>query len=499
MLLQRASSLPLALLTLIAVATAEVITKPSGLKVEDLKTVPCSRPTQKGDTIAVHYRGTLTDGLQFDESWDRGQPFTFKLGARQVIDGWDEGLLDMCPGTRRKLIIPPEMGYGSRGAGLIPPNAVLVFETQLMGIKGVKQESPKEESPKEESPKEDSLKEPQKAEGDNAKEGEEKQGMPKIGETKEAPKPEDQKAEAKEGHPEGPEAQQQAQSGECHLLGPFAIVVQGALGILALGSLVFKRWREHPRRPFKVWAFDASKQVVGTALLHVANLAMSMLSTGGVDPESKAKSVAEQTADGSDQMPNPCSFYLLNLAIDTTIGIPILVVLLRVFHSLFLRTPLANPPESLKSGHYGSPPHVKWWIKQCFIYFLGLFGMKLFVLFMFGALPWLPWIGDWALRWTEGNESLQIAFVMFIFPLAMNAIQYYIIDAFIMDKDGKDGKGGYESVQSDEGEGESRRPLNGGEEDEEDDKALVNGTDRVDVDEIRSEGSASAGNGNRSR
>ncbi|PNS17572.1 hypothetical protein CAC42_8115 [Sphaceloma murrayae] len=459
--------LPLVLLAFLSASTAEVITKPSGLKIEDLKSVPCQRPTQKGDTIAVHYRGTLLDGLQFDESWDRGQPFTFQLGARQVIEGWDEGLLDMCIGTRRKLIIPPEMAYGKRGSGLIPPDAVLVFETQLMDIKGVKQEPPTADEEK-------------------------KEGMPKIGDIKETPKPEPEKpqAEQAEGHPGGPEAQQREGGGECHLLGPFAILVQGALGILALGSLVFKRWRERPRRPMKVWLFDASKQVVGTALLHVANLAMSMLSSADVDPARKAKNLAEQSADEGERMPNPCSFYLLNLAIDTTIGIPILVILLRVLHSLFLRTPLANPPESLKSGHYGSPPHVNWWMKQCFIYFLGLFGMKVFVLFMFSALPWLPWIGDWALRWTEGNESLQIAFVMFLFPLMMNAIQYYIIDAFIMDKDGKEG---YESVQSEEGdESEDRRPLNGGgEEDEDEDKLVGQARERFDVDEIRSEGSSS--------
>ena len=87
--------------------------------------------------------------------------------------------------------------------------------------------------------------------------------------------------------------------------------------------------------------------------------------------------------------------------------------------------------------------------------------MKLFVFFLFAALPWLPWVGDWALRWTEGNESLQIAFVMFLFPLAMNMIQYYIIDAFIKDK--TEGEGGYQSVQSDDSydgeDGEERRGL----------------------------------------
>lgn len=100
-------------------------------------------------------------------------------------------------------------------------------------------------------------------------------------------------------------------------------------------------------------------------------------------------------------------------------------------------------------------------------------GMKLFVLFLFAALPWLGWVGDWALRWTEGNESLQIAFVMFLFPVAMNACQYYVIDAFIKEKVG-DGQGeqGFERVaQQDEDEdddAEVRRGRGAGEDDEDD-------------------------------
>ena len=99
-----------------------------------------------------------------------------------------------------------------------------------------------------------------------------------------------------------------AENGECKLLGPFALFVQGALGILALGSLVFKRWRERPQRPVKIWAFDASKQVVGSGLLHLANLFMAMLSSGELTPTPKA----------GDYQANPCSFYLLNLAIDVS-------------------------------------------------------------------------------------------------------------------------------------------------------------------------------------
>jgi hypothetical protein len=111
-------------------------------------------------------------------------------------------------------------------------------------------------------------------------------------------------------------------NGECQLLGSFAILVQGALGCLALLALVYKRWKERPQRPMKIWFFDVSKQVVGSILVHIANLLMSMLSSGQFSIQVDAVSVAHQRrlvgANGSYQ-PNPCSFYLLNLAIDVSI------------------------------------------------------------------------------------------------------------------------------------------------------------------------------------
>lgn len=106
------------------------------LKIETLREGSGDRVTKKGDMISVHYTGTLTDGTKFDSSIDRGEPFSFTVGAGEVIRGWDEGLLDMKIGEKRRLTIPSEMGYGSRGAGaVIPPDATLVFETELMGIK----------------------------------------------------------------------------------------------------------------------------------------------------------------------------------------------------------------------------------------------------------------------------------------------------------------------------------------------------------------------------
>ena len=113
---------------------ANVVTTPSGLKYTDLTEGEGATP-QAGQTVVVHYTGTLENGKKFDSSRDRNQPFSFQLGVGQVIKGWDEGLSTMKVGGRRKLIIPPELGYGARGAGgVIPPNATLIFDVELLKI-----------------------------------------------------------------------------------------------------------------------------------------------------------------------------------------------------------------------------------------------------------------------------------------------------------------------------------------------------------------------------
>ena len=109
-------------------------TTPSGLTIDDL-VVGDGAAAAAGQQVKVHYTGWLTDGTKFDSSKDRNDPFVFPLGAGRVIKGWDEGVQGMKIGGKRKLTIPPALGYGARGAGgVIPPNATLVFEVELLGL-----------------------------------------------------------------------------------------------------------------------------------------------------------------------------------------------------------------------------------------------------------------------------------------------------------------------------------------------------------------------------
>lgn len=285
------------------------------MRIETTSPVRCSRRTHNGDRVSVHYRGTLqSDGSEFDASYNRGDPFSFVLGKGQVIKGWDQGLLDMCIGEERRLTIPPALGYGDRAMGAaIPAGSTLstcmagyircstltvfaVFDTKLMGIAGVRaEEQPLTSSVAASLPATTTV---------------QASTVPvKIPSPTAAPGA---------GSPGGPKDDDDNNEAECRLLGPFAILIQGALGILALFSLVWKRHRERPRRPLKIWAFDASKQVFGSVLLHLANLFMSMLSSGSFDVAAKAKEAAASVQDGETKTPNPCSFYLLNLGIDVS-------------------------------------------------------------------------------------------------------------------------------------------------------------------------------------
>ncbi len=106
-----------------------------GLQVETLKAGTGTRQVASGDTVSVHYVGTLTNGTKFDSSVDRGTPFATQIGVGRVIEGWDLGIVGMKVGEKRKLTIAPELGYGSQAVGSIPANSTLVFEVELLAIK----------------------------------------------------------------------------------------------------------------------------------------------------------------------------------------------------------------------------------------------------------------------------------------------------------------------------------------------------------------------------
>ena len=138
---RRDALLTLAIIALTATPTRAqpVMTTPSGLKIIDTQPGTGASP-KTGQTCVMHYTGWLYEGgakgKKFDSSVDRGQPFEFPLGKGQVIPGWDEGVATMKVGGKRTLIIPPSLGYGSSGAGgVIPPNATLIFDVELLGVK----------------------------------------------------------------------------------------------------------------------------------------------------------------------------------------------------------------------------------------------------------------------------------------------------------------------------------------------------------------------------
>ncbi|CDH54531.1 vacuolar membrane protein [Lichtheimia corymbifera JMRC:FSU:9682] len=201
----------------------------------------------------------------------------------------------------------------------------------------------------------------------------------------------------------------------CKLMDAFAIFIQLCLAAAAFSTLIIKRHREHPQRPVRIWGFDVSKQLFGGIVIHTLNVVASYISGDSLE----------------GQQSNPCVWYFLNILVDTTLGVGILWAILKGFHHVLIdRLQL----HEFQSGVYGDPPfrkQVRRWSKQLAVYITGLALMKLLVVLLFHLCPWLSDFGRWVLQWTMGNYKLQVVFVMLVFPLAMNIIQFWIVDTIV--------------------------------------------------------------------
>ncbi|KAK0461652.1 vacuolar membrane protein-domain-containing protein [Desarmillaria tabescens] len=248
----------------------------------------------------------------------------------------------------------------------------------------------------------------------------------------------------------------------CQLLGPTALIVQGLMGILVILSLVYKRHREKPKRPWRIWLFDVSKQIVGQMFVHGVNVFVS-----------------DAVSHNSDE--NACVLYFFNILIDTTLGVGLLYIILRVLTHLFVEN---FHLKGFESGIYGTPPSIKFWGKQATLYVVALTTMKLLVIALLAFFPGLFIIGAWLLSWTwtGDGDALQVIFTMGLFPIIMNILQFWLIDSIV-----KASNEQFVSLDTDVHDAldhADREPLFGVPSDDEDDDDA--GTQRHDIENPRS-------------
>lgn len=213
---------------------------------------------------------------------------------------------------------------------------------------------------------------------------------------------------------------------KCELLGPVGLSVQALLGVLAIGSLVWKRYHEHPhRRPWIIWIYDVSKQVIGASFIHVINLFLSIIAKLKI-----GVSFVELIKKPKDIVDNPCDYYFLNLLFDTTIGIPILYFfILAVTKGLKM-----CHVDGIKSGEYGTPAKFTNYFKQLVIYLFSLGLMKMSIYILMITFPILVNIAVWMLSRLDKYPNVQVGFVLLVFPLVMNVFQYYVVDNLIQSR-----------------------------------------------------------------
>ncbi|KDN43896.1 hypothetical protein K437DRAFT_257286 [Tilletiaria anomala UBC 951] len=200
----------------------------------------------------------------------------------------------------------------------------------------------------------------------------------------------------------------------CRLLGPFALVLQGVMGLLVIGSLIYKRNREHPRRKWKVWILDVTKQMTGQVFVHVLNIILS-------------------DAVAAHGKRNPCSLYFLNIIIDTTFGV--LIIYITLHWLTYLITEVWGY-DGFVSGQYRPAgtrgrPKVEFWFKQLATYLVAILIMKLIVTVLFWLFPFLVVFAKWLINLFGEHQKAQVFFVMAVVPLVMNVIQFWLIDSLL--------------------------------------------------------------------
>ncbi|KAH9855006.1 Vacuolar membrane protein-domain-containing protein [Lenzites betulinus] len=195
----------------------------------------------------------------------------------------------------------------------------------------------------------------------------------------------------------------------CRLLGPTALIVQGLMGVLVILSLVYKRHRESPKRLWRIWLFDVSKQIFGQMFVHGVNVLIS--------------DVVAHLASG-----NACVLYFLNILLDTTFGVGIIYCVLHATtHLLTVKCHL----KGFETGVYGTPPRISYWLRQSAVYMFALTIMKLVVVALFAALPIIFDAGEWLLGFLGASDAAQVIFTMGLFPIMMNIIQFWLIDSIV--------------------------------------------------------------------
>jgi hypothetical protein len=227
----------------------------------------------------------------------------------------------------------------------------------------------------------------------------------------------------------------------CQLLGPTALIVQALMGVLVILSLVYKRHREPQKRPWRIWLFDVSKQIVGQMFVHGVNVLISDLGS-------------------HHNAGNACTYYFLNVLIDTTLGVAIIYI---VHHGLTYLLAKKFRFKGYESGQYGSPPSTAYWARQAAVYVFALTTMKMLVVGLFTVWPGISKVGDWLLSWTAigHGDAFQVIFVMGLFPIIMNILQFWLIDSIV--------KASSSSIEPSSPRTSDREPLFGAPEVDEDD------------------------------